>query len=61
MDHSLNMRPSHADAPRDSDQLKKMILKLRWIGQEAEAERLSVTLGARAPGHICVEQPLATD
>ncbi len=54
----------HADAgalPRDPVELKHLILKLRWIGDDAEAERLRQILGRTAPGQICIEERPATD
>ena len=53
--------PTFIDGKGEAVELRKLILKLRWIGHEGEAERLCAVLGRRAPGQICVEQPLVTD
>lgn len=42
-------------------ELKKRILKLRWIGEETEAERLCEILGQTAHDHIVVDEPPMTD
>jgi hypothetical protein len=42
-------------------ELRKRILKLRWIGEETEAERLCALLSQTAQDHIVVDEPLPTD
>lgn len=52
---------SGAPATRDPVELKHLILKLRWIGHEAEADHLRKILGRTAPEQVCIEAPQATD
>ncbi len=42
-------------------EIKKLILKLRWIGMEEEAERLSATLAELATDECPVMGPRDTD
>lgn len=53
--------PTLTDSDRDAVELRKLILKLRWIGHEIEAERLCAALVKKSPAEIGVEQPLLTD
>ncbi len=53
--------PRFVDVDREAAELRKLILKLRWIGHETEADRLCAALVKKAPDQICVEQPLLTD
>lgn len=41
--------------------LKHLIIKLRWIGMEVEAQRLHRLLGRIAPGECAALWPLDTD
>jgi hypothetical protein len=41
--------------------LRKLILKLRWIGHDSEAEELCVRAGRTAPDLVSVEEPRVTD
>jgi hypothetical protein len=58
-------RQNTADAsasPHSPDELVKLICKLRWIGMEDEAERLSRELTRQdAPTDSVVASPHATD
>lgn len=53
-------RRSALTPPRNPEELKKLILKLRWIGLESEAEQLCSDLAELAPEQI-VAEPLCTD
>ncbi|HTQ12880.1 MAG TPA: hypothetical protein VMH86_03315 [Rhizomicrobium sp.] len=57
----MERRPPDFVIPRDQAGLRKLILKLRWIGQEDEAEKLRGALGCDAPGLVCVDEPRVTD
>jgi hypothetical protein len=41
--------------------LRKLILKLRWIGQESEAEALCSRLAKLDPQEIALDLPAHTD
>ena len=43
------------------DAIRKMVLKLRWIGLEAEADQLRQRLDAAAPGESVAFAPSDTD
>lgn len=59
---SLSNEHVETGAPRrDPEELRKLILKLRWIGQEREADRLCRVLSRTASGKTCIELPLVTD
>lgn len=59
------MMQTHGDSPLDDRntpvELRKRILKLRWIGEEDEAERLCALLSQTAQDHIVLDEPLLTD
>ena len=42
-------------------QLRKAVLKLRWTGQEEEADKLLRRLSDCGPSEICPMAPLETD
>jgi len=44
-----------------STQLKSAILKLRWIGQDEEADRLLLDLAGCGPSEIFPMAPMETD
>jgi len=50
-----------ADRFRNAVEFRHRILKLRWIGEESEAERLCAMLSQTAQDHIVVDEPLLTD
>jgi hypothetical protein len=47
--------------PNEPHAIAKLIAKLRWIGMESEAERLSVLLAQIAPGECRAIGPRETD
>jgi hypothetical protein len=47
--------------PKEPHAIAKLIAKLRWIGMEAEAERLSLLLARIAPGECRAIGPHETD
>ena len=51
----------HVPAPVTTDEIRKMVLKLRWIGHEAEAEQLRQRLDAAVPGEFVAIGPPDTD
>jgi hypothetical protein len=57
----LSFHPLAAPNALQLMQLRKAILKLRWTGQEDEAERLLVRLSDCGPSEICPMDPLETD
>jgi hypothetical protein len=46
---------------RASNEMIKLIRKLRWMGMESEAERLQITLRGVPHGDSVVAQPHETD
>lgn len=60
-----SMMQTHENLPLDDRttpvELRKRILKLRWIGEETEAERLCALLSQTAQDHIVIDEPLLTD
>jgi hypothetical protein len=60
-----NARETHPkeliDAPLALVDLKHLIIKLRWIGMEAEAEQLQRSLDHVAPGEAAALWPQSTD
>ena len=59
---STRMMRTHPDLPMDDREigvhLCKRILKLRWIGEDREAEKLCARLSQTAQDHIVVDEPL---
>jgi len=47
--------------PQEPRAIAKLIAKLRWIGLESEAERLSILLAQIAPGECRAIGPRETD
>lgn len=47
--------------PADPDELRKLVLKLRWIGMESEAEILCDHLARTAPADCVLIAPCDTD
>jgi hypothetical protein len=47
--------------PAETDELRKLVLKLRWIGMESEAEILSNHLAKTAPADCVFVAPCDTD
>lgn len=47
--------------PMAAVDLKHLIIKLRWIGMEADAQRLHKLLDCIAPGECAALWPLDTD
>ena len=45
----------------DPADLRKLVLKLRWIGHENEAEELCAELGRSAQDIVCVDELRVTD
>ena len=50
-----------AEECRNAVEFRHRILKLRWIGEDSEAERLCTMLSQTAQDHIVVEEQLFTD
>ena len=53
--------PDVSEEQRASNELIKLIRKLRWIGMEGEAERLAVTLAESARTDSVIGEPRETD
>jgi hypothetical protein len=53
--------PSDLNDQEKSVEIRKRILKLRWIGEEAEAERLCAVLSQTAQDHVVLNASPATD
>jgi len=47
--------------PAKPDELRKLVLKLRWIGMESEADMLSDHLARTAPADCVLVAPCETD
>jgi hypothetical protein len=52
---------SDLDDQETSVEIRKRILKLRWIGEEAEAERLCAVLSQTAQDHVVLNASPPTD
>ncbi len=50
--------PTHVSEPRE---IRKLILKLRWIGMESEADRLGHLLAKVDPTDCAPMEPRETD
>jgi hypothetical protein len=61
MQSSMMHTQSDIDQRTCPVELRKRILKLRWIGEETEAERLCAILGQAAHDHIVVDELPMTD
>ena len=59
MEHACEPRPAH-DAPTNAE-MRKRIIKLRWIGREDEAEKLCAQLGDSARQTVWAGEPSHTD
>ena len=61
--HSMSQMTAEkpGNASMKPAEMRKLIIKLRWIGMEEEAERLSDTLARSAPSECPLFGPRDTD
>jgi hypothetical protein len=53
--------PLSKERESDAVEIRKLILKLRWIGHESEAERLCAVLATKEPTQVLPGEPMHTD
>jgi hypothetical protein len=59
---NLQSRPETKKTPQpEPAEIKKLILKLRWIGHDSEAERLCAVLDKTQQQEIMLDSPPVTD
>ena len=58
---SRNLDTGSAARSKEIDQLKELIVKLRWLGMEDEAQRVCLRLSRIAPTAKVLNEPLDTD
>jgi hypothetical protein len=54
-------RPDVSTEQRRSSELVKLVRKLRWMGMEADAERVETTLCGLSPADSVLAAPRETD
>jgi hypothetical protein len=54
-------KPSAAAAQQHADELIKLLRKLRWMGLDAEAERMEAALRGASPADSVLAAPHDTD